>query len=242
MPLLGKTPNTVLVFCNKCRGRLTKSGRTYGVGVATDSAGYIYVSGSTNDNFDSGFVMNGSYHLFVTKWDSSGTRVWTKMHDAGGDTYDTYAGGVALDSSGNIFVTGNAYGNFFNTSFVVKYDGNGILKWDQPISTSGNVVPTGVDVDGSGNVYVTGNTTVGLDGYTQATGADVFIAKLNNAGEKQWVRQRGEGVVQGTAVATTAGGSVFVAGYTYNNLDGQQKTCSSHDAFIMRYDSAGNKK
>ncbi|MEE1577942.1 MAG: SBBP repeat-containing protein, partial [Deltaproteobacteria bacterium] len=71
----------------------------------------------------------GSEDLFVVKYDSSGTKQWTKQ--LGTSSHDQ-ANGVATDSSGNVYVTGYTSGGLDgNTSagnsdlFVVKYDSEG---------------------------------------------------------------------------------------------------------------------
>ena len=97
-------------------------------GVATDSSGNVYVTGWTGGGLDGNTSAGGS-DLFVVKYNSSGTKQWTKQ--LGTSSYES-AYGVATDSSGNVYVTGYTGGGLDgNTSagsadlFVVKYDSNG---------------------------------------------------------------------------------------------------------------------
>ena len=101
----------------------------YANGVATDSSGNVYVTGGTKGGLD-GNTSAGNTDLFVVKYNSSGTKQWTKQ--LGTSSSDT-AYGVATDSSGNVYVTGDTYGGLDgNTNagdydiFVVKYNSDGV--------------------------------------------------------------------------------------------------------------------
>ena len=106
--------------------------------------------------------------------------------------------GVATDSSGNVYVTGDTYkGLDGNTSagnsdlFVVKYLDNGTKQWTKQLGTSSTDLADGVATDSSGNVYVVGYTYGGLDGNTNTGGSDLFVVKYNSSGTKQWTKQLG---------------------------------------------------
>ena len=101
----------------------------YANGVATDSSGNVYVTGGTKGELD-GNTSAGNTDLFVIKYNSSGTKQWTKQ--LGTSSIDI-ANGVTTDSSGNVYVTGTTNGGLDgNTSagntdiFVVKYNSSGI--------------------------------------------------------------------------------------------------------------------
>ena len=100
-------------------------------GVATDSSGNVYVTGATTGGLDGNTSAYGN-DLFVVKYNSSGTKQWTKQ--LGTLWWDT-GWGVATDSSGNVYVTGDTNGELEgNTNagdydlFVVKYNSNGALQ------------------------------------------------------------------------------------------------------------------
>ena len=97
-------------------------------GVATDSSGNVYVTGATTGGLDGNTSAYGN-DLFVVKYNSSGTKQWTKQLGTSG--HDN-ARGVATDSSGNVYVAGDTTGGLDgNTSagssdiFVVKYNSSG---------------------------------------------------------------------------------------------------------------------
>jgi len=78
----------------------------YANGVATDSSGNVYVTGGTKGGLD-GNTSAGNNDLFVVKYNSNGTKEWTKQL---GSASSDYANGVATDSSGNVYVSGVTYG------------------------------------------------------------------------------------------------------------------------------------
>ena len=99
----------------------------YANGVATDSSGNVYVTGGTKGGLD-GNTSAGNTDLFVVKYNSSGTKQWTKqLGTSGRDS----ANGVATDSSGNVYVTGYTSGGLDGTNaggydlYVVKYNSSG---------------------------------------------------------------------------------------------------------------------
>jgi len=86
------------------------------------------VTGGTEGGLD-GNTSAGGYDLFVVKYNSSGTKQWTKQL---GTWQNDLANGVATDSSGNVYVTGDTYGGLdgntnagYNDLFVVKYNSSG---------------------------------------------------------------------------------------------------------------------
>jgi len=103
-----------------------------------------------------------------------------------------YAYGVATDSSGNVYVTGNTSGGLdINTNagqadlFLVKYNSSGTKQWTKQYGTDRYDEARGVATDSSGNIYVTGGTYGGLDGNTNAGNRDLFVVKYNSSGTKQ---------------------------------------------------------
>jgi hypothetical protein len=97
-------------------------------GVATDSSGNVYVTGLTEGGLD-GNTNAGGDDIIVVKYNSSGTKQWTKQ--LGTSSWED-AKGVATDSSGNVYVTGLTEGGLDgNTNaggddiIVVKYNSSG---------------------------------------------------------------------------------------------------------------------
>ena len=77
-----------------------------------------------------GNINTGASDLFVVKYNSSGTKQWTKQLGSSSRDYDY---GVATDSSRNVYVSGDTYGGLdnntnagYNDLFVVKYNSDGV--------------------------------------------------------------------------------------------------------------------
>jgi len=153
-----------------------------GSGIAVDSGGNAYVTGSTGSTFP---VTPGAFqkvckgcggyadrqNAFVTKLNAAGSAL----------VYSTYLGGygtdwgnaIAVDSSGNAYVTGltgskwfptqsplqNHYGGKYD-AFVSKFDSTGsTLVYSTYLGGIGSESGYGIAVDSAGNAYVTGGTS-----------------------------------------------------------------------------------
>jgi len=217
----------------------------YANGVATDSSGNVYVTGGTKGGLD-GNTSAGDTDLFVVKYNSSGTKQWTKQL---GTSSNDYAYGVATDSSGNVYVAGGTNGgldgntNAGNTDlFVVKYNSSGTKQWTRQLGSSSRDSANGVATDSSGNVYVTGTTYWELDGNTSAGKADLFVVKYNSSGTKQWTKQLGTSSDDyANGIVTDSSGSVYISGTTYGGLDGNT-SAGNADLFVVKYNSSGTKQ
>jgi uncharacterized delta-60 repeat protein len=215
--------------------------------VTTDSSGNIFVAGQTSGGLD-GNTKTGSTDFFVTKYDSTGAKIWTKQ--LGVATKSTSGMAVTTDSSGNIFVAGFTYGGLDGNTltgasdfFVTKYDSTGTKIWTKQLGVaSKNTYGYGVKTDSSGNIFVAGNTTGGLDGNTLTGTKDLFVTKYNSAGTKQWTKQLGvaSSDTSGNGVTTDPSDNIFVGGGTFGGLDGNTRT-GIQDAFVTKYDSTGAK-
>jgi len=228
--------------------QLGASGKyTVAYGVAVDPSGNVYVAGYTSGGLD-GNTLTGPYDFFVTMYDSSGNKVRTKQLGVSGKY--TVAYGVAVDSSGNVYVAGSTSGGLDGNTltgtydfFVTMYDSSGNKVRTKQLGVSGKyTVARGVAVDSSDNVYVAGYTSGGLDGNTLTGTYDFFVTMYDSFGNKVRTKQLG---VSGqdtfaTGVAVDPSGNVYVVGSTNGGLDGNT-LMGTTDFFVTKYDSSGNK-
>ncbi len=195
-----------------------------GYSIATDSSGNLYTTGffAGTVDFDPGngvfelVSSNLSQDIFISKLNNNGDLVWVKqIGQAGTDVgYD-----IALDTSGNVYITGifsgfsgnntvdfdPAIGTFFLNNagvediFIVKLDSNGNLIWAKSIGGTDSDVGLGIAVDSNGNVFTTGHFkgTTDFDpgnntfNLTSAGMTDIFISKLDSTGSFVWAKSMG---------------------------------------------------
>ena len=125
--------------------------------VVVDADGNPYVAGSTYG--DLGGPNAGNSDAFVRKYDSGGEEVWTTQ--IGGSDSDLGTA-LALDASGNSYITGWTYNNLggmnagYSDVFVSKLDSGGNKVWTSQIGSSESDTPTSIAVDAYGNTYVAG--------------------------------------------------------------------------------------
>jgi hypothetical protein len=193
-------------------GYIGGAGNDQGVGIAVDSAGNAYVTGTT-DSSEATFpvtvgpdlTFNGSFDAFVAKVNPAGTALVYAGYIGGAG--NDQGVGIAVDSAGNAYVTGatdSPETTFpvtvgpdltFNGSFdafVAKVNPAGTaLVYAGYIGGAGNDQGVGVAVDSAGNAYVTGATdspeatfpvTVGPDLTFNGGSFDGFVAKVNATG------------------------------------------------------------
>jgi hypothetical protein len=211
-------------------------------GVAADSGGAIYVAGSTSGSLD-GRPNAGGDDAFLAKFDSTGTRLWTRMLGTSGDE----AGyGVAADGSGGVYVAGFSSGSLDghpgaggDDAFLAKFDSSGTWQWTTLLGTPGNETASEVAVDRGGNVHVTGSTSGSLHDNPNAGGDDAFLAKFDSTGVRQWTTLLGSGGNEVAGSINVDGdGNIYVTGYTSGSL-GSNSNSGDYDVFLVRYGPDG---
>lgn len=189
-----------------------------GNGIAVDSAGHAYITGdagplsfpTTTGAFQTAPV---GYDAFVTKLNPTGSGLIYSARFGG--NLDDFSRGIALDVSGNAYITGwtvcrattctfptvNAFQpNFaggYNDAFVTKIDGSGSSLVYSTYLGGGKVINGTEDwgeaiaVDNTGSAYVTGYTyspdfPVTAGAFdTSRAGLDAFITKFTPDGAAQ---------------------------------------------------------
>ncbi len=229
------------------------------VGMVVDSTGASVVLGSLNGsvNFGGGSLTSaGNGDIYLVKYSASGGHVWSKRF---GGTGDDVPRGIAIDSSGNVVITGFFVGSVdfgggalpgvSGNGFLVKYSSAGTHVWSKRLTTGSTIDEgTAVGVDGSGNVIVAAGfyNTVSFGGssMTSAGSEDIGLIKYSSAGAHLWSKRMGGAgmeMVRSVAVDQTTGEFV-TAGYFAGsvNFGGVALTSAGlNDAFVARYNSAG---
>jgi hypothetical protein len=257
-------PDGLLQWATTAGGDLLDQGND----IATDSAGNSYVVGYIQTNglhptatFDNIVLTgHGDYDWFVAKYNPNGAVVWAK--NAGGIAGDM-ANGVALDSAGNVYVTGFFSGTItidgvtltsaglFDV-FLAKYDPSGTLLWLKRAGGSGSDIAHGVVVDSSGQIAITGEfqNTARFDSHSvTASGlGDAFIAKYDSAGNNIWVHRGGSNISfrtdRANSIAVGPADSYYITGdfsgtANFDNLTVTSTDPNSQDIFVARYDTNG---
>ena len=152
--------------------------------------GNIYVTGETTGTIESDQSNAGGYDIFVAKYNSSGSRLWTEM--IGGNKND-FPHSLETGLNEEVYITGYTFGDLQSYSsqhsgdvVTIKYNMNGYLQWVNQADSQagGREEGNGIAVDQTGNVYITGQTSGGLDNNTNAGGNDVFVIKYDSSGNQ----------------------------------------------------------
>lgn len=199
-----------------------------GTGVATDAMGNIYLTGSAN-----GGAFEVGSDAFINKYDAAGSLLWTRQF---GTAEIDNSSGVAVDSSGNVFLAGTTRGAIggpnagTSNAFLSKFAADGTQLWTQQLGTTGLHMGLDVSVDALGNAYLSGSTDGNLGG-PNAGGSDAFVSKFSGAGSLQWLRQFGSITHDDASSVLPDGvGGAFVVGLTYVGGTGGGES----DAYIAR--------
>ena len=199
----------VLIYC----GFIGGSGNDYGLDIAVDGSGNAYVTGRTESteatfpvNVGPDLTHNGGWDAFVAKVNAAGTGLVYCGYIGGSES--DYGDGIAVDGSGNTYVTGRTLSDETTfpvavgpdlthnggecDAFVAKVNANGAgLLYCGYIGGSAYDYGSGIAVDGAGSAYVTGSThsrdgtfpvEVGPDLTFNGSTTDAFVAKVSAAG------------------------------------------------------------
>jgi len=216
-----------------------------GRSVKVDSLNNLYITGSTGGGLD-GNTHSGSWDIFLVKYNSLGTKQWTRQL---GSSSHEIGYGVTVDLSDNLYVTGYTVGGldgYTNSGgidiFLVKYNSSGVKQWTKQFGTSESEIGNGITVDSSNNIYITGNTFGGLDGNTNSGKSDIILVKYNSSGVKQWTKQLGTSSSEvGQGLTVDSSNNIIVTGMTYGGLDGNYNY-GDGDIFLVKYNSSGVKQ
>lgn len=174
--------------------------------LAVDISGNVYVTGFIS----SGGVYGQDYATI--KYDPNGNRLWAAQYNGSGNNSDQ-ARALALDNSGNVYVTGLSAGSGTGYDYAtIKYDPNGNQLWVARYNGDGNSSDRAyaIALDESNNVYVTGYST------GSGTGYDYVTIKYDTNGNQLWVKRSNGPQNKGdyaTELAIDNAGNVYVAGY-----------------------------
>lgn len=218
------------------------SGKETAGDIGQDSAGNVYVAGTTESaNFPTtpGALVptptgGTQSRAFITRIDAAGTALdWSTLLVGG---LGEAPGAVATDASGNLYVAGYSYSENYPTTLgailstrpsawsgvVTKFNGNTLLWSTYFGGTNGGSVCGALAVDGTGSVYVGGSTNTAnfpttLGAYQQAYqgGDDAFVAKFSPVGALLWstlIGGSGQEILSSLVLGPS--GDVFVCGDT----------------------------
>lgn len=239
----------------------------------TGSSTNIATTGSYQSTYGGGSGIFGG-EGFLIKFNTLGVRQWGTYY--GGALADAINTGD-IDALGNIYIGGSTkstaniaigsahqaiYGGGAYDGFLAKFDAAGSRLWGTYYGGAGIDEINAVACDVLGNVYITGNTnsitSIATTSSFQSTKVgtvndDVFVAKFNSIGVRQWgTYYGGNGNDRPNAITDDINGDIYIAGTT--DSDTGIATLGSHqdtlavssggdiDMFLVKFDASGTRK
>ncbi len=218
------------------------SGETYGAGIALDSSANAYVTGYTSSlSFPTTAgafrrTYGGGFNdAFAAKLNPAGSALVYSTY-LGGSAGDT-AGGIAVDASGNAYLTGQTASSDFpvqngfqptkagtSNAFVTKLNAAGsALVYSSFLGGIGVTTGTAIAIDPAGNAYLTGSTasanfpvTAGAYQTVNRGGYDAFVTKVGSAGNALVYSTLvgGSAQDQANAIAVDGAQNAYITGLT----------------------------
>ncbi len=259
IPVFGQSVGTAWVRGYNGPG----NGNDYASGIAVDDSGNVYVTGKSwgsGISYKSAIAASGSYQYYdyaTIKYYPNGDTAWVRRYN-GSDNNEDVATAIAVDGSGNVYVTGESYGSVTARDYAtVKYYPNGDSAWVRGYNGpgNGNDYASGIAVDGSGNVYVTGKSWGSGMSYKSTIAAsglylyyDYATIKYYPNGDTAWVRRYngyGSNEDVATAIAVDGSGNVYVTGESHGSVTGGDYATikyypSGDTAWVRRYNGSGS--
>jgi len=215
--------------------------------VAVNSAGEVYVGGTTTGDLTGPGANQGNTDLWVARFDRNGNRSWLAQY--GTDQIDMVHN-LAVSSAGAIHVVGETEGSLPGTAanqggfdfFVVSYDRSGNrqtnLQWGTPEADS----LSGVAVGTGGELYVAGWTEGTLPEAVSAGGRDGVLARIDLTPSPSftWEHQIGSDLSDEWSDVVVRGTNVFVTGSTVGSL--AEPSAGGYDIINARYSTTGQRK
>ncbi len=194
--------------------------------LALDKYGNVYVTGYSYGAF------SGEDYLTI-KYNPSGDTIWVRRFN-GPESSSDQANAIAVDDSGNVYVTGWSWGGLSTRGdyATIKYNPAGELQWVARHNGSGNSADIGWDVkvDKNGRVYVAGGTLSLTNHMAFGT------IKYSSGGDTLWLRSydgADHQYDQAFKLALDTSGNVYLTGSSV-------KIGQYEDYLTVKYDSAGN--
>ena len=177
-------------------------------------------------------------------------------------SWNTFLGGVpgvgdpisdiAVDGSGNIFVSGITSYTWgvpvspfkgLRDAFVAKLSSNGVLQWNTFLGSAGYDEGPDIALDRSGNVYVAGtsDSSWGTPVNNFVAGYDAFVAKLNGSGVLQWNTFMGASDTDISAgLAVDGSGNSYLMGLSASTWGTPVKVfAGGYDVFVTKLNTDG---
>ncbi len=228
-----------------------------GYSVVSDQSGNVMVGTfSTTVNLGGGNLTSaGGMDIFIAKYDQNGQHIWSKR--IGGIGNDE-GRGVAIDSDGNVVVTG-IFENTIDLGggplvsagskdiFVASYSTTGNHRWSKIFGGGATDLGLGVAIDADNNILLTGSfqgtADFGGGNLASAGNSDIFLASYTAAGAHRWSRKFGSsGEDQGLSVASDNANTILITGNFSGNVSfggGALTSMGGEDIFLAKFDNIG---
>lgn len=235
------------------------------VGVVADASGNIYTAGyfAGTVDFDhtagvTNLTASGTQDIFIAKYNSSGALQFA--YKIGTATSGDDCQAIAIDGSGNIYISGNvpastdfnpgAGTNNLTGQYMAKYNSSGTF-----VAVAAIPMAFDIFIDGSNNVFITGSLTGTVDfnpsastnNLTAVGSSDIFVAKYTSAlaySTAFSLPGTAGNDAYGTGIVTDNSGNILICGYFNSTVDfnpgaGTNSLTASNDMFYAKYTSAG---
>jgi hypothetical protein len=240
-----------LIYSTYLGGSDSENSLTEG-SIAVDSAGNVYITGDTSSKdfpkINPLPTEGTTTNAFVAKLNPAGSAlVYSTYFTIDRLGFPTLGNNIAVDGSGNVYVTGQAVVSFGSDgidfdilAFKLNPAGNGRV-FSRLFQNSKDDVGNDITLDNQGNVYITGSVA------SSSTGKDVLLLKLSSTSGSQIfaVRFGGTGSESGNSIVVDSSGNIYVIGSTSSSslpLVNPLQTAyggGSSDAFIAKFGSTG---
>jgi len=163
-------------------------------------------------------------------------------------TGTTTAQSTVVDANGNVYMLGNATGNFgseLNQAsqdvYLTKYDSAGNLQWTKLVGSAGSASAASLALNPAGGVVVAGSTTADLTTNAVADGnTDSFVAKYDSEGNQSWVTQiQTLNANQPASLSVDASGNIYLGGQITGAIGAGQTSAGGNDGYLVKLDAKG---